>query len=167
LRRSGRGSNPPSPVRGLIQVGVDVACSRKKTRLIQSAQPAGRAQPTRRILQCVHKYCTVTHLCFDLFLSDSRLAENHRFCHAGVGYRSSFPHSSRNSQFLSFLLPKFELVPFPHLHHALCFHFCSPLASLWLQKVWPYFISGYPVISTEEKAMVQVKAPKPNRSPMS
>jgi hypothetical protein len=47
----------------------------------------------------------VTHLCFDLILPDSRLAENHRFCHAGVGYRTSFPHSARNSQFLSFLSP--------------------------------------------------------------
>jgi hypothetical protein len=69
-----------------------------------------------------------------LILPDSRLAEKHRSCHAGVGYRSSFPHSTRNSQFLSFLSPKFELVPFPHLHHAVFFHFRSSLASLWLQK---------------------------------
>ncbi len=63
----------------------------------------------------------VTHLCFDLILPNSRLAENHRFCHSGVGCRSSFPCSTKYSQFLSFLWPKFELVPFPHLQIPLIF----------------------------------------------
>ena len=67
-------------------------------------------------------------------MPESRLAENHRYCHAGVGYRSSFPHSTRNSRFLSFLSHKFELVPFPHLHHAVFFHFRSSLVSEWLRK---------------------------------
>ncbi len=82
-----------------------------KNRLSQSA-PAGRAQPTQHTLQFVHRCCNVTHLCFDLIQPDSRLAENHRFCHTGVlpgvGYCSSFPSSTRNSQFLSFLSQKFE-----------------------------------------------------------
>ncbi len=95
--------------------------------------PADTADPTMG-LHFVHKCCNVTHLCFDLLLPDSRLAENHRFCHVGVCYRSRFPHFTRNSQFLSFLSPKFELVPFPHLHHAVFFSFRSSLASLWLQK---------------------------------
>jgi hypothetical protein len=73
-----------------------------------------------------------------LTLPDSHLAENHRFCHAGVGYRRSFSCSTRNSQLFSFLSPKFELVPFPHLHPAVFFHFCSSLTSLWLQKGMVY-----------------------------
>ncbi len=40
----------------------------------------------------------VTHLCFDLILPDSRLAENHRFCHAGVVYRSRFPSITKSWQ---------------------------------------------------------------------
>jgi hypothetical protein len=58
-------------------------------------------------------------LCFDLILPDSCLAENRRFC---VGYCSSFHCFTRNSQSVSFLSPKFELVPFPHLHPAVFFH---------------------------------------------
>jgi hypothetical protein len=115
----------------------------ENNRLSQSVQRAGQTQPTQWTLHFVHKCRNVTHLCFDLLLSDSHLAETHRSCHTGVGYRSSFPHSTRNSlnysqflinNFLSFLSPKFELVPFPLLHHVVFFHFRSSLASLWLQK---------------------------------
>ena len=54
--RAGRSSWTPlsSGNRGLIQgfqVGVSEARSRKKNRLSQSAQRAGRAQPTQRTLQ--------------------------------------------------------------------------------------------------------------------
>ncbi len=112
-------------------MGVGEARSRKKkSSESDSVSPTwlGRgpgAQPTQRTLHFVHKCRNVTNLCFDQILPDSRLAENHRYCHAGVGYRSSFAHSTRNSQILSFLSPKFELVPFPHLHHAVFFHFRS------------------------------------------
>ncbi len=46
---------------GHIQVGADVARSRKKNRLSQSGRRAGRAQLTQRTLQFVHKCCNVTH----------------------------------------------------------------------------------------------------------
>ncbi len=129
---------------GLIQLKVNVAHFRGGNRLSQSAQRVCLARPTQRTLQIVHKCRNLTLLCFGLLLSDTRLAGNHRFCHEGVGYRSSFPASTWNSQFLSFLSPKFELVPFPHLHLAVFFHFSRRvLASLWLKKVWPFFISGY------------------------
>jgi hypothetical protein len=59
----------------------------------------------------------------DLFVFRSIILPESRYWHAGVCYRSSFPHSTRNSQFLSFLSPKFELVPFPHLHPAVIFSF--------------------------------------------
>jgi hypothetical protein len=51
-----------------------------------------------------------------------------------VGYHSSCPCSTGNSQFLSFLSPTFELVPFPHIRHVVFFHFRSSLSSLWLPK---------------------------------
>jgi hypothetical protein len=112
--------------------------------------PADPADPTKG-LHFVHKCRNVTHLCFDSILPDSGLAENHPFCHAGVGYRSSFPHSTRNSQFLSFLSSLFELVPFSHLHHAVFFHFRSSLTSLWLQKG---MASLHVQLATEEKVVV-------------
>jgi hypothetical protein len=132
--------------RGRIQVGVGEARSRKKKLSVSvhvagPRGPADTADPTMG-LHFLHK---VTHLCFDILLPESRLSEKHRYCHASVCYRSRFPHSTRNSQFLSFLSPKFELVPFLLLHRAVVFHFRSSLASLWLQKVWPHFISGWPL----------------------
>jgi hypothetical protein len=86
-------------------VGVGEARSRKTNRLSQSAQRAGPTDPLDPTmgLHFVHQCRNVAHLCFDSILPDTRLAENHRFCHAGVCYRSSFPHYTRNSQFLSFL----------------------------------------------------------------
>ncbi len=136
-------------------MGVGEARSRKN-KWSESLGAAGRPGPADPVdptmgLHFVHKCRNVTHLCFDLILPDSRLAGNHRFCHAGIGYRSSFPHSTRSSQFLSFLSPKFELVPFPNLHHAVIFHFRSSLASLWLQKG---MASLHLWLATEEKVMV-------------
>jgi hypothetical protein len=88
--------------RGLIQVGLNVG---KTHCLSLSAQRLGRARPTQRSLHFVDKCHNMTHLCFYLLLPYSHLAENHRFFHAGVGYRNSFPSSTRNSQFSSFLSP--------------------------------------------------------------
>ncbi len=115
-------------------MGVGEARSRKKIVRVSPRGWAGPRGPTDPAdpsmgLHLVHKCRNVTYLCFDLILPDSRLAENYRFCHAGVGYCSSFPCSTRNSQFLSFLSPKFL-----NLHPAVFFHFRSSLASLWLQK---------------------------------
>jgi hypothetical protein len=142
-------------IRGRIQVGVGEARSRKKKTSV-SVHVAGPRGPTDTAdptmgLHFVHKCRNVTHLCFDILLPDSRLAEKHQNRHASVCYRSSFPHSTRNSQFLSFLSPKFELVPFPHVHRAVFFHFRSSLASLWLQKG---MASLHLRLATEEKVMV-------------
>ncbi len=57
--------------------------------------PADPADPAMGLhffyINVASKTRNVTHLCFDLILPDSRLAEIHRYCHTGVGYRSSFP----------------------------------------------------------------------------
>jgi hypothetical protein len=78
-------------VRGRIQVGVGEARSRKKksSESVHVAGPRGPADPADPTmgLHFVHKCCNVTHFCFNLLLPDSRLAENHRSCRAGVGYR--------------------------------------------------------------------------------
>ncbi len=130
---------------GLIQVGR--WGSSKKKRLCQSAQRAGRAQPTPMGLHFVHKYRNVTHLCFDLRLPYSRLAESHQFCHASVGYRSIFPCYTRISQFLSFLSPKFESVQFP----AVYFHFLLiPRVVMALKR----YASLRLWLATEESVMV-------------
>ncbi len=114
--------------------------------IVWVSRRSGPARPTRPSdpimgLRFIHKCRNVTDLCFDLILPDFRLAENHRFCDAGVSYRSSFPHSTRNSQ----------LVPFPHHHHAVFFNFHSSLASLWLQKG---MASLHLLLANEEKVMV-------------
>ncbi len=72
-------------------------------------------------------------------------------CHAGVRYRSSFHHSTRNSQFLSFLSPKFELVPFPHLHHAVFFYFRSSRCIFSFPLY--FFISAFPLVPWLQKGM--------------
>ena len=50
--------------RGRIQVGVNVARSRKKNRLSQSALRAGRARPTQWQLHFCTQSGNVTKLCF-------------------------------------------------------------------------------------------------------
>jgi hypothetical protein len=102
-----------------------------------------------RLNQSVHRACrahkcrNATHLCFDLLFSYSRLAENNRFCYAGVRYCSSFSYSTRYSQFLSFPQPKFNLVPFPTFiprYFHISAHYSRRYGS---KQVLSYFISGY------------------------
>ena len=122
--------------RGLMQVGVNVARSRKKkSPLSQSARRAGRGRPSGDYI--------FVHFVFGFITSNSRLAENYPLCHAGLSYCRRFPDSDRNSHCYSFLSPTFELASFPHLHPAILLLSYPFLASLWLKKVRPHFIFGY------------------------
>ena len=94
----GPGSHPVE-----VNSGLRGPFQKKTNHLSQSAQRAGRSLPTQWTLHFVHKCRNETHLRFNIFLSYFQQAENHRFCDAGVGYSSSFPYSTRSSQFLSFL----------------------------------------------------------------
>ncbi len=83
----------------------------KKNPLCQSTWlgprgPADTADPTMG-LHFVHKCRNVTHLCFDIALP---VSQKNIDIATQVCYRSSFPHSTRNSQFLSFISPKFMSV---------------------------------------------------------
>jgi hypothetical protein len=80
--------------RGLIQVGVDVARSKKRIQS-ESVRAAGRSGPADPV---AITFCgNVTHLCFDFISQSSCPAENHPFCHASVSYRCCLPNSGRNS----------------------------------------------------------------------
>ncbi len=125
--------------RGLMQVGVNVASSRKKKALWVSPRggPAGPGRPSGDYI--------FVHFVFAFITSNSRLAENYPLCHAGLSYCCCFPDSDRNSHCYSFLSPTFELASpaFPHLHPAILLLSYPFLASVWLQKVRPLFIFGY------------------------
>jgi hypothetical protein len=64
---------------------------------------------------------------------------------AGVCYRSSYPSSTRNSQFLSFLSPNFELELITTFIPPYFFHFDRPSRRYGSKKVWLFFISDYPL----------------------
>ncbi len=119
-----------------MQVGVNVACSRKK-KPSESVRAAGRPGPADPVATT---FCT---LCVWMYYPNSRLAENYPLCHAGLSYCRCFPNFDRNSHCYSFLSPTFELASFPRLHPAILLLSYQFLASLWLKKVWPHFIFGY------------------------
>ncbi len=123
------------PGQGRIQVGVDEARSRNKTRLSHSAQPAGRAQPTQRTLQWAYiLYTNVATwpICVSI-------------------YYHPIPVSQKTIDFATqvwaiavvFLIPQEILSSyhFFHLNSSYCrsptfitLYFRSSLSSLWLQK---------------------------------
>ncbi len=81
------------PHKGGCKHGPLLLAPFQKKKTSESVCAAGRPGPADPAdpIQFVHKCSNVTNVCFDLILPDSGLAENHRFCHAGVGYRRIFP----------------------------------------------------------------------------
>ena len=87
------------------QAGVNVSASSgttiKKNRPSPSARRAGSAQPPRRTPTLCTDLSNVTILCFDYNIIKVPSSRKHRFCSAGVGYRSQFsPIRQKLSLFL-------------------------------------------------------------------
>jgi hypothetical protein len=78
-------------------------------------------------------------------LSYFQQAENHRFCDAGVGYSSSFPYSTRSSQFLSFLSLNSSYYNSPTFIPLYVSISALPSRRYGTKQVWPCFISDFPL----------------------
>ena len=88
--------------------------------------PPGSGQPTPTL-------CTNHFLCLGLLSTTSRLAQSRPFCHANVGYRRCFHHSTEIYLHFSFLSSPFELESTPHLHFAVIFRVCRFDSVQWVQ----------------------------------
>ena len=120
-----------------IEVGVDVSVSRKQNPSA-SVPVTGRggAGPSVRLLHCVQSgsIAVFSNLCFAFYNTDlARLTKIDTRCHANVGYRRCFHHSTEISLHFSFLSSPFELESTPHLHFALIFWYRRFDSVQWVQ----------------------------------